>query len=190
MIKTKLKIKVKTDISICPLGLFVTISCGPVSEDSCWELKCRENRLVTAFKTLQKSHLCGTLSENLIFAGLTSKQDCRNVRNSLSSWWIKNSRRSGERNFQQGKSDFSHLFSNWARTRNRRRVVRKEGEDSLFTIPDMFSDKGRLSKQVTFSTPEKWFWPSYCNLSSERWRAENKILIKTMHYNCNATTII
>ena len=70
----------------------------------------------------------------------------------------------------QGKSDFSHLFSNWASDKKQTESCEEGGEDSLFTIPDMFSHKGRLSKQVTFSTPEKWFWPSYCNLSSARWK--------------------
>ena len=40
------------------------------------------------------------------------------------------------------------------------------GEDSLFTTSDMFSHKGKLSKQVTFSTSEKLFWPICCNISS------------------------
>ena len=46
---------------MCPLGLSVTISCGPVLRaDSRCELKCRENTLLVtaAFKTLQQSHFC------------------------------------------------------------------------------------------------------------------------------------
>ena len=48
--------KVKRKLQYVPENYLSPFLVARVSEESCWELKCRENRLVTAFKTRQKFH--------------------------------------------------------------------------------------------------------------------------------------
>ena len=138
--------------------LFVTISCGSVSEDSCCELKCRENRPVTAFKTLQKSHFLSEKVSKLTFSPAGGKICCQ-----VGSRWIKEEVLIS----REAIWFFSPGFELGAAADKKQTESCEEGgEDSLFTTSDMFSHKGKLSKQVTFSTSEKLFWPICCNISS------------------------
>ena len=138
--------------------LFVTISCGSVSEDSCCELKCRENRPVTAFKTLQKSHFLSERVSKLAFTPAGGKICCQ-----VGSRWIKEEVLIS----REAIWFFSPGFELGAAADKKQTESCEEGgEDSLFTTSDMFSHKGKLSKQVTFSTSEKLFWPICSNISS------------------------
>ena len=153
--------KVKGKLQYVPENYLSPFLAARVSEESRWELKCRENRLVTAFKTRQKFHF-----RDIPFTKLKSHTLQQHL-------WQPHFRatigqipwRLGMEFFFKGqvvRRKSSCLFSNWAPASCGQEAGEGncEKEDSLFTISDMFLDKERLSKQVTFSTLEKWSLPS------------------------------
>ena len=131
--------------------LFVTISCGSVSEDSCCELKCRENRPVTAFKTLQKSHFLSEKVSKLTFSPAGGKSVVKLVQGEWKrKFW-----------FPEKQFDFSHLVSNWEqqRTRSRQRVVRKEGRIHFLQPRICFLTKASFQNKLRFLHQRNYFDP-------------------------------
>ena len=153
--------KVKRKLQYVPENYLSPFLVARVSEESRWELKCRENRLVTAFKTRQKFHFRDIPFTKLKSHTLQQHLWQPHFRATIGqiAW------KPGVEFFQRAscqKKIFLSVFKlgasiMWTRSRGEGNC---EKEDSLFTISDMFLDKDRLSKQVTFSTPEKWSWPS------------------------------
>ena len=102
-------VKVRWTFQYVPSDYLSPFLADTFSEDSCCELKCRENRLpvTAAFKTLQKSHFRDTLSDflgNQMFARHTFHTKL---------WKCLKLMKLMKEFLGRGKSDFSHLFSNW-----------------------------------------------------------------------------
>ena len=153
--------KSERETSICPWKLFVTISCGPSLRRIPLRVKmprkqtghCFQNapKIPFSWHTLYKSS-----ESHFATASLTASFQGNDWSIRIKTW-------GGI--FFKGRvvrRKSSCLFSNWAPASCGQEAGEGncEKEDSLFTISDMFLDKDRLSKQVTFSTPEKWSWPS------------------------------